>query len=199
VREHIHGHADREQHAQPHPSLLPAPPWIRRFITVKSDQVPSALTTTVSAADSSAPPAPLAAPAVILVPTRTTSPPCPAPCAITPSVCPLWCAWVVNASAVQASRTTSPMMTTTFPRLVPPPPLIRCKSYFHHKTIICFFTYLSQLQRGKLLPTYQVSREDVMCSETATVASRMLFPFPTESRARFLYWTVPPRTLSTQR
>jgi hypothetical protein len=29
-----------------------------------------------------------------------------------------------------------------------------------------------------------------MSSETATVASRMLFPFPTRSRARFLYCTV---------
>src|SRR6266852_2587823 len=31
----------------------------------------------------------------------------------------------------------------------------------------------------------------MMSSETATVASRMLFPFPTRSRTRFLYCTMP--------
>jgi hypothetical protein len=37
-----------------------------------------------------------------------------------------------------------------------------------------------------------------MSSETPAVASRMLFPFPTRSRARFLFWTVPLPTSSTR-
>jgi hypothetical protein len=86
---------------------------------------------------------------VVLVPTHPTSPPCPAPCAITLSMCPPWRAWIVNASAMQASRTTSPMTTTTLPQLVPSPPLMRCKSYFHHKIIIRF------------LPVYHSRREQI--------------------------------------
>jgi hypothetical protein len=92
----------------------------------------------------------------------------------TPSVCPPWCARVVNTSAVRASRTTSPMTTTTLPRLVPPPPLMRCKSYFHHKNIIRFLPIYHSHREEIRRQRSSRSRGDVMSYRRL----KMLFPFP---------------------
>jgi hypothetical protein len=52
-------------------------------------------------------------PAMLLAPAHLTSPLSPTLCATIPSVCPLWRARVVHASAVRANMTTSLMTTTT--------------------------------------------------------------------------------------